>query len=475
MSKYQIRYSNNTAAMFPRFGSLLGDISVPEYEYFNATLTEQINCAGTLTFSILPTNPIINDLALRKTTVMLYRDGTEIWRGRIIRMETNMLDQRTITCEGVLAWLYDLLLKGFQYDPLGWSPVNALMIMLVNYQQSCTPSRWIELGTVQPTEQWYPQIDDDYHTYFELISQLLASSGGFFRIRYDDFAYLDYLNYSTVATGQSITFGDNLFDVVKSLDATNVATTLRAEDSAGHTLVLTNAAMEAAFGKSEVYQYFNDCEDATVLARLAQEWFNANCLANTTINISALDLNLTDEQINAFYIGQPVRIISPPHGIDTTMILTGLQTDISNPTASQITLGAIPSGITNFVSTQGNSAGGSGGGNEYVKTINPTITQTGGNSTLTVTAAKKCGKVVQIGFNISITGNVAEGDNIYTGTLGNFLPVAYISTAAYYGVATPSAGVFRITASGEINFRLVKGALSNGATMYCGLTYITKE
>ena len=93
---------------------------------------------------------------------------------------------------------------------------------------------------------------------------------------------------------------------------------------------------------------------------------------------------------------------------------------------------------------------------------------------MTVTAAKKYGKVVQIGFYISVTGNVAEGENIWSGTLSDYLPVAYISTAAYYGVATPSAGVFRITAAGDMNFRLVKGALSNGAAMYCGLTYITE-
>lgn len=109
-----------------------------------------------------------------------------------------------------------------------------------------------------------------------------------------------------------------------------------------------------------------------------------------------------------------------------------------------------------------------------IQSITPTISKTSGNSTLAVTAAVKCGQVVELGLRFDITGSVAEGENIYVGTLSNYLPQAYISTASYYGVSTACAGVFRITAAGDIAFRLVKGSLSSGATMYAGLTYITE-
>ena len=92
---------------------------------------------------------------------------------------------------------------------------------------------------------------------------------------------------------------------------------------------------------------------------------------------------------------------------------------------------------------------------------------------MNVTTAVMCGQVVEMGFHFFINGNVAAGENIWTGTLSNYKPETYISTASYYGVATPSAAVFRITGAGEMAFRLVSGSLSDGAELYCGLTYIT--
>lgn len=472
MSKYQIRYSNSAEAG-PGFGNLLGDISAPNYEYFNATLDEQINCAGTLTFTLLPTNPALDDIALRTTTIMLYRDGEEIWRGRVIRVESDMLNRRTFTCEGVLAWLYDVMVKR-SLNPNGSAPSSVVVALLTGYLATCSTNRRINWGTVEPTELWYG-VEEGYYPIFDLFASLLENSGGYFRIRFSSFGsapHLDYLNLPTAATGQGVTFGVNLFDVAKAIDVSNIFTRVRAEDTAGHSTVVYDTDLVNAFGVSETYVKFDRAFSSnTTLGVYARLWLKQNIFAeSTTISVSALDLNLTDEEYNAFYVGQPVRIISPLHGIDTTMILTGLQTDISNPAASQLTLGAVPQRLTNYVAS--NSVSGSAG--MTTDDISPSITQTAGNSTLTVTAAKKYGKVVQIGFYISVTGNVAEGENIWSGTLSDYLPVAYISTASYYGVATPSAGVFRITAAGDMNFRLVKGALSNGASLYCGLTYITE-
>ena len=482
MSKYQIRYSN---ADDVGAGALLGDISANGYEYYDAMLDEQINCAGTLQFTLLPTNPALPSLSLRKTTIMLYRNEVEIWRGRIVRTEIDVFNRRIIVCEGVLAWFYDVIVKGFppHFGPMGedeTTPTARLADIMTYYESNCSTNRIIGLSTIEPTMNWYLQSDDDYHTLFDLLSQLLANSGGFYKIGYKNGEpALQYLNYPTTVSGQQVTFGHNLFDIARVIDASNVITTLYAEDSAGHTYTVTDAAMETAFGKSQGFHYFSDCDSYSVLTSLAMAWFNNNCFANATISVSALDLNLTDDAYEAFYIGQPIHIVSDPNGVDTMMILTGLQTDISNPAASQLTLGTAPKGLTNYVKSGGGSGGSSGGaitGNkeESAYTISPTITQTDGNSTLNVTEARKYGNVVQIGFHITITGNIAEGENIWTGTLGEYLPTAYISTASYYGVATPSCGVFRITGSGDINFRLVKGALSNGAEMFCGVTYITE-
>ena len=140
MSKYQIRYTN---ADDVDIGELLGDISANGYEYYDATLTEQINCAGTLVFTLLPTNPALPNLALRKTTIMLYRETKEVWRGRIIRTDIDMLNRRVITCEGALAWFYDVVVKGFppHFGPIGddeTTPSARIADIFTYYRNQCS-------------------------------------------------------------------------------------------------------------------------------------------------------------------------------------------------------------------------------------------------------------------------------------------------------------------------------------------------
>ena len=476
MSRYQLRYSNS-ADEAPSYGYLLGDVSIPNYEYYNAELVEEINTAGTLTFTLLSTNPALPNLALRKSTIMLFREDKEIWRGRIIRIETDMYNRKTVTCEGVLAWLYDVVQKYYVSD--GVYPNQAIMVLLISYIASCSQNRRIYRGIVEPDQLWY-RTDTEYSTTFDILADLLANSGGYFRARcssYTSAVYLDYLNFPTEPSGQPIIFGQNLFDIASTIDVSNVITRVRAEDTAGHSVTINDSTLEDAFGVSETYCKF-DIEFASnvSLGVYAKIWLLQNSFAESTINVSALDLNLTDEAYEAFAIGQAKRVISPPHGIDTTMILTGLRTNISNPEASQITLGTVSKGLTNYVAQGGNGVVSVSAGSGWtIDKISPTFTQTAGNSTLSVTDARKYGKVVEIGFHITVTDSIAEGENIWVGTLSNYRPVTYMSTASYYGVATPSAGVFRITGAGEVNFRLVKGALSSGASMYCGLTYITEE
>ena len=164
MSKYQIRYSNIDAEDVGT-GLLLGDIAAPAYAYYDASLDEEINTAGTLTFTLLPTNPALSQLSLRSTTIMLYRDGVEIWRGRMIRTETDMYNRKVITCEGPLAWFYDILSKGMPHTfyPSGQSltPGQALGEIFTYYRGACSKNRLIDLATPEPNRTWLPPLDDD--------------------------------------------------------------------------------------------------------------------------------------------------------------------------------------------------------------------------------------------------------------------------------------------------------------------------
>ena len=57
-----------------------------------------------------------------------------------------------------------------------------------------------------------------------------------------------------------------------------------------------------------------------------------------TIEASAIDLHLTDSQINSFRINKKVNVISKPHNIIVTYDLTKLSIDILNPQNTKITV-----------------------------------------------------------------------------------------------------------------------------------------
>ena len=72
-------------------------------------------------------------------------------------------------------------------------------------------------------------------------------------------------------------------------------------------------------------------------------------LLEGTLNIKAVDLHLSDDQIQAFRIGQYVPVYSVPHEINEIMLLSKFDLDLSNPANFSFSLGRTK---TSFVDLQ---------------------------------------------------------------------------------------------------------------------------
>jgi hypothetical protein len=73
--------------------------------------------------------------------------------------------------------------------------------------------------------------------------------------------------------------------------------------------------------------------------RKAQEYLEQNRYIITSLELSALDLSLIDDDIDSYSIGDTVRVLSKPHGVDEYFQLTDRSENLLNPAESTITLG----------------------------------------------------------------------------------------------------------------------------------------
>lgn len=81
----------------------------------------------------------------------------------------------------------------------------------------------------------------------------------------------------------------------------------------------------------------------------ANAYLKTAILLEGTLNIKAVDLHLSDDQIKAFRIGQYIPVYSVPHEIDENMLLNSFSLDLSNPASFSFSLGRTK---TSFVDTQ---------------------------------------------------------------------------------------------------------------------------
>ena len=171
---------------------------------------------------------------------------------------------------------------------------------------------------------------------------------------------MDYLaDYTDVST-QDIAFSINLLDLVRESNANTLATGIvpygAKDETTGNRLTIKelNGGLDYLVNEEAVAQYGRIFEvvtwdDVTTEAALLQK---ANAyLANkiklpTKFTIKAIDLHLTDRSIEAFKLGDYIRVYSEPHGIDERVLLTAYSMDLANPSGCIITLGVETSSYT---------------------------------------------------------------------------------------------------------------------------------
>ena len=148
------------------------------------------------------------------------------------------------------------------------------------------------------------------------------------------------------------------------------------------------------------------------------------------IEVSAADLSGADTELEPFDVGDSVRVVSPPHGIDTVMTVSKVDTSLVGGKDS-LTLGWGSKTLTGAVASggsgsSGGSAAASGGGVDVDSALSDTSTNPVQNKIVTAALSSKAGTAVA---TQSSAGLMSAADKTKLDALAEGGGVTYMSAA----------------------------------------------
>lgn len=338
---------------------VLHDPRDPELLLINPSLSLELNKSGAFSFSISPNHPHIGDIKKMSSEIEVLRDGETLYVGRPLNEADDMDNVAAITCEGVLAYLLDSIVRPFTFQG---SPAGLFQQLLSGHNAQVDERKHFKLGTVTVTDSnnYINRSNSGYSTTWEAINvKLVKTHGGYLRVRFEpDGRYLDYLADYDHTCSQVIQFGENLLDLNKYIDPDDLVTAiipLGAEtDEDGINGVkkrvnitsvnggedyLVDEAAAAEFGFICRTVQFDDVTLPQNLKTKGLAYLNEHKALIHSLELSAVDLHLLDVNTESVSLGDWIRVKSSPHGLDSLFLVSKLELDLADPGADTLSLG----------------------------------------------------------------------------------------------------------------------------------------
>lgn len=210
----------------------------------DATLTNNINAAAYLDFTISPKHPLYNVLQERAGTVRVYFDQEKLFEGEIYKIEEDFYGYRTISCSSALDYLKDTTVRPYHTataDDGNTSLGDRIPDTIDGYFQwlidqhnthMLDSNRTFEVGInqgavfknsnlINVSSSSYPSTAD------EIQNNILDAYGGYLVLRYEgERRVLDLYADVHESNAQVIDFGVNLLDFTKTTETSDQYTAL---------------------------------------------------------------------------------------------------------------------------------------------------------------------------------------------------------------------------------------------------------
>ena len=357
-------------------GRLLFAAGMPGYEIVDGTISEAVGSASAATIKLPPSN-VMRDMPVKRASVISIRkDGAEVFRGSVVDTTTDLRGMRTYSIDSAMMWLADICKPPQTIN--GMAVSTYLGALVTQYNAGCLAGKQIKLGKVGVSLPSITMSASEYKSMLDLAKEAASVSGGELRIRYADGAvYLDCLASYDHRCSQTVELRKNLLGLTDEIDGADLVTRvypvgkdgLTIKDVNGGKVYLVNAAAEGIYGRIDG-TLRADTDDASALKATAAAYLARHSGLSRGIQVTAADLSAQDIMIESFAIGDSVRVVSPPHGIDTIMQVSKLDTSLVG-SKSSMTIGWGKKSLTGSVSSSGGrststSSGGSSGADTII-------------------------------------------------------------------------------------------------------------
>lgn len=357
-------------------GRLLFAAGMPGYEIVDGTISEAVGSASAATIKLPPSN-VMRDMPVKRASVISIRkDGAEVFRGSVVDTTTDLRGMRTYSIDSAMMWLADICKPPHTINGMAVSTYRGALV--TQYNAGCLAGKQIKLGKVGVSLPSITMSASEYKSMLDLAKEAASVSGGELRIRYADGAvYLDCLASYDHRCSQTVELRKNLLGLTDEIDGADLVTRvypvgkdgLTIKDVNGGKVYLVNAAAEGIYGRIDG-TLRADTDDASALKATAAAYLARHSGLSRGIQVTAADLSAQDIMIESFAIGDSVRVVSPPHGIDTIMQVSKLDTSLVG-SKSSMTIGWGKKSLTGSVSSSGGrststSSGGSSGADTII-------------------------------------------------------------------------------------------------------------
>lgn len=308
----------------------------------NPQVKAEIGKAGSLTFTILPTHPMYDDMLPFLTFLRVEIDGTEIFYGRVLETSKDIYNQKNVTCEGDLTYLMDSVCTPGDYN----ETVTAFFTRCINWHNSqVEAAKQLRVGnvTIGAKNRTVKFDVSNYTTIADLLeTEVIGYYGGYLRTRNQNGSrYIDLIKEGDSSSNQVIEYGSQMLDLTNDERANDLFTIVLAvgdsDSETGEDYNFPTARYEvpgaiAKYGRITHVESFSGITNTSELASLAQEYASSHYDPYPTeLSIKAIDLHIIDGTIQTIVVGNTVKIQSTPHNLSKNLMCVSIDYDLQNP------------------------------------------------------------------------------------------------------------------------------------------------
>ena len=323
-------------------------------------LHESLNDAGYMQFTVPTHNPLYNSIKERVSMIQVLKDNKEIFYGVVKEISVNMRREKKVYAVGMLSFLADSIQPQKKFQNI--TPLEFINEIVQRHNEQVETRKKFEVGivTVKDANDNIYRFTNYEDTLSALREKICESLSGYLRTRRNgEKNILDVVmlkDYGKTCA-QKIEFGENLLDYAENITTDDIATAviprgkaLEESEIEGLTSYLTIESVNG--GKDFVYNqaavnHFGwikkvvDWGDVTLpenLKKKAEEWLKDKQFASLTLELNAVDLSALDAGEQSFEVGDYVRAVAEPYGMDAWFPVQEKTTYLADVSKNKITL-----------------------------------------------------------------------------------------------------------------------------------------